>query len=777
MRLAVWLSVAAILWAGPLPSGKTHVNSLGMKLVRIEPGTFLMGESAAVTDALLDPLTYPARSELSKRYPQVPPAQFRIPFEARRHGDFDERPVRKVEITHAFYMGVFEVTNSEYEKFDPTHRALRGKMGFSQGDDEAVVFVSWEEAKAFCEWLSRKEGLHYRLPTEAEWEYAARAGTSTLFHTGDRLPESVLKNAQSTEFRSASDRVRLSVGRTPPNAWGLFDVHGNVEEWTGDWYGPYDPRSVKDPKGPRDGAFKVTRGGSHGTDAYYLRSGNRGGLPPSTRTWITGFRIVAGAAPPREAGAPKPRRNTHTESRFDERADTKPFFRGPRQYVRIPPESHGPLFSHHNHDTAIAECQNGDLLAIWYTCEQERGRELAVASARLRRGADQWDPAEPFWDAPDRNDHCPALWFDGKQTLYHFNGLAPAARWEPLEIVMRTSADSGRTWSKARLIAEDFGYRNMVGQPVFRAQDGSILFGADAGGGSTVWISRDEGATWKDPGGTIRGIHAGIVQLRDGRLLALGRGQELEGWMPMSVSADMGKSWTSSPSGLPPIGGGQRAVLMRLKEGPLFFASFAKDVKRFEPLKNINDERGAMSLFAALSYDEGKTWPVRRIITDGLPEHAATTIDGGRIRMSRATSEMQGYLSATQARDGTVHLISSINHYAFNRAWIEQPHEEAPRAPSEQAAPRAALTLDGTAEADGTVELWEPQGALVTNHYRVSVRAGAWRFVVREDTAAQVYQGGRLVEILEPKTIIDWRLAARGRHIENSGGVRKVSIH
>jgi len=772
------LILAVSLWAAP-PSGKTHVNSAGMKFVRVEAGNFRMGESATVSDELLVPLTYPTREELRTRYPDVDPAKFRIPFEARRHGDFDEHPVHRVRISRAFYMGGTEVTNAQYELFDPAHRSLRGKSGFSREDDEAVVFVSWQDAKAFCEWLSRKEGLPYRLPTEAEWEYAARAGSTTLFYAGDRLPPALLKNAHSTDFRSPADIVSLAVGRTPPNAWGLFDMHGNVEEWTEDWYGPYRADPQTDPAGPAHGDFRVTRGGSHGTDPYYLRSANRGGAPPETRNWIIGFRVVAGGsarpAVKPDSAAPAATRPAARQE-FKPTPVNRPYFRGPRRFVRIPPNSHGPLYAHHNHDTAIAECPNGDMLAIWYTCEQERGRELAVASSRLPRGAEEWEPAQPFWDAPDRNDHCPALWYDGDRTLYHINGLGVAGRWEPLAILMRTSTDSGKTWSKARLIVPEFGFRNMVGQPVFRARGGSIVFGADASGGTAIWVSHDEGGTWNDPGGTIRGIHAGIVQLFDGRLLALGRGQEIDGWMAMSVSGDMGKTWVSRASSFPPIGGGQRAVLMRLRDGPLLYAGFAKDLRQFSPLQDVNEHRGAMSLFAALSYDEGKTWPVRRIITDGLPEHPAETIDGGRIRMSAATSEPQGYLAATQARSGVIHVISSVNHYAFNKAWLEQPQKEAGRAPQAQTAPRVAFTIEAEAASGGTLELWEPSGALITNHYRFAISAGSWRVVIRDDTAAQAYHGDVLTAVLEPEIIIDWRLAARGRHLQSSGGVRKAAI-
>ena len=106
-------------------------------------------------------------------------------------------------------------------------------------------------------------------------------------------------------------------------------------------------------------------------------------------------------------------------------APNTPYFKGPRKYVKILEEASGPLFSRHNHDPAIAKCKNGDLLAIWYTCFREPGRELALAASRLRYEAEEWDDADLFWDAPDRNDHAPALWFDGEETLYHFNGFRP----------------------------------------------------------------------------------------------------------------------------------------------------------------------------------------------------------------------------------------------------------------------------------------------------------------------------------------------------------------
>jgi len=595
---------ALAVFAADMPQGKEYTNSIGMQLLRIEPGTFSMG------------------------FGKTPLPDEVVGKPHRLNGDFDERPAHKVKITKPLYMGVYEVTNAQYEQFDPKHRKLRGKLGLSKDDDEAVVFVSWHDAALFCEWLSKTEGLPYRLPTEAEWEYACRAGTTTHFHTGSILPGVFHKNAQRSWYpdpaRSKEDEmVSLKVSQTPPNAWGLYDMHGNVEEWCCDWYGHYEAGDENieqiDPVGRADGHFKVTRGGSHGTEIYYLRSANRMGTIPEAKSWLIGFRVVLGELPKTEPlPAPPPELYQHNvkqevPTKIAEAYDpTEPYFKGPRKYVNIPPDSNGPMFSRHNHDPALVACPNADLLAIWYTCVEESGRELALLASRLRYGQEEWEPASLFWDAPDRNCHAPSLFFDGKDTIYHFAGLSAAATWGNLATTLRTSKDNGVTWSRARLIIPEHGIRHMPVESVFRAQDGSIVLPCDAvtggSGGTATWVSRDEGETWQDAGGTIAGIHAGIVQLKDGRLMAFGRGDNIDGMMPKSISTDMGKTWTYSASPFSPISGGQRLVLLRLKEGPIFFASFfgSRREAKYMPITDAsNKERLVTGLFGALAFDEG----------------------------------------------------------------------------------------------------------------------------------------------------------------------------
>lgn len=660
---------------------KSFTNSIGMQFVRIEPGTFMMGSANA---NLSDEIT------AGKEY--------------LKDGDWDEQPVHQVSLSSPFHIGTYQVTNAQYEEFDPDHREQRGKIGFSQDDDEAVVFVDWHEATRFCEWLSKKEGLPYRLPTEAEWEYACRAGTTTHYHTGDTLPGEFQKNVGESWYpdegrsRGAEEIVPLHVGKTSPNAWGLFDMHGNVEEWCQDWYGPYEAHPQTDPCGRESGLYRVTRGGSHSTLLCYLRSANRLGAVPEDKHWYIGFRVVCGEMPEKPDILPTPKvalwgRDVKQVAAQRSVATNVPYFAEPIPFVRIPDGANGPLFSKHNHVPAIVECPNGDMFAAWYSCVTERGRELTVAASRLRLGESEWDVAEPFWGPPDRNNHATSLWCNEDGRIYHFNGLSAAATWGPLALVLRHSDDNGATWSKPRLISPEHRLRHMPIASVFRRQDGSILFACDAvsggNGGTVVWISEDDGETWDEPGagqpipefaagnsgGWIAGIHGAVVELSDGRLMGFGRGDTIDGRMPKSISDDDGKTWHYSASPFPPVSGGQRCVLLRLQEGPIFLASFTGSRKTPETMPIIDvsgNERHVTGLFAALSYNDGETWTNIRLISDDGPDREIETMDGRPFVMGLNSAEPGGYLAVTQGKNGIIHLISSKQHYRFNYAWLKE---------------------------------------------------------------------------------------------------------
>ena len=328
-RLAPWfvrLLPVACLWLSACaftPVGERRTDALGIAFVRIPAGEFLMGSDE-------DPRT------LAQAFPAYDPARF-----AKLD---DEGPVHRVRITRAFWLGQHEITVAQFRRFveasghvpesiadgtggygfnpayDPATSArgdaFEGRSpryswrepGFAQGGDHPVVNVTWNDAVAMARWLSVREGVTYRLPTEAEWEYAARAGTRTRYSTGDD-PRTLLQGANVFDQAAAQNWPRWQayalagddgypftapVGRFAPNAFGLYDMHGNAWEWCADWHADdYYARSpLDDPTGPTEGDVRVRRGGSWHTWAFYARSSFRNWNSPETRYTLVGFRLL-----------------------------------------------------------------------------------------------------------------------------------------------------------------------------------------------------------------------------------------------------------------------------------------------------------------------------------------------------------------------------------------------------------------------------------------------------------------------------------------------------
>jgi len=224
--------------------------------------------------------------------------------------DADERPPRSVRLTRPFHLGRYEVTQSQYRAVMGENPSWFSPAGGGSDDvpgvdtsHHPVEYVTWDEAVEFCRRLSELEteraaGRSYRLPTEAEWEYAARAGTTTRFHTGDDLPSDAANVRTETD---AAPRTTRPVGSYAPNAWGLYDMHGNVWEWCADRYdsdgdaalAPSAADSIAvDPAGPPAGTGRVVRGGDYRSDARAARSANRDFTRQSRRDWGNGFRVV-----------------------------------------------------------------------------------------------------------------------------------------------------------------------------------------------------------------------------------------------------------------------------------------------------------------------------------------------------------------------------------------------------------------------------------------------------------------------------------------------------
>jgi sulfatase modifying factor 1 len=296
--------------AGPkrAPTQVMKTNSLGMKLVFIAPGEFMMGASDSDKDARPD-----------------------------------ESPRHRVRITHPFYMGAHEVTVGEFRAFvhatgHKTRAEKKGSSGFNskistfqydrpefnwryvgwkQTENHPVLNVNWFDACAFCKWLSHKEGRTYRLPTEAEWEYACRAGSQARFLTGDSIDQlRQLANVQDKALTSIKPKFSNSTTSsylTKPVPWndkhpftapvasfkrnrfGLYDTLGNVAEWCSDWYGEdyYKVSPRADPTGPSDGTGRVVRGGAFLHQPQHCRVTWRISGTPSYQNYVIGFRVVA----------------------------------------------------------------------------------------------------------------------------------------------------------------------------------------------------------------------------------------------------------------------------------------------------------------------------------------------------------------------------------------------------------------------------------------------------------------------------------------------------
>ncbi|MCE9534503.1 MAG: formylglycine-generating enzyme family protein [Planctomycetes bacterium] len=233
---------------------KTFTNSIGMKFVWIPAGHFLMGSPN------------------------------------KEKGRGDDEIVHKVTFSKAFYMGTFLVTQEQWQ-------AVMGNnpSEFKGAKNLPVDSVSWDDCQAFCKKLSEKEQKTYRLPTESEWEYCCRAGTTTPFHNGETLaPELANYNGNYT-YGDGKKGVYLQktvpVGSYAANPWGLYDMHGNLWQWCQDWHGGYPRTDAVDPQGARTGKYRSLRGGSWGSHPVFCRAANRNYIDPEKSTEYYGFRV------------------------------------------------------------------------------------------------------------------------------------------------------------------------------------------------------------------------------------------------------------------------------------------------------------------------------------------------------------------------------------------------------------------------------------------------------------------------------------------------------
>lgn len=278
----------------PVAPLSDYTNSIGMEFKSISSGIFYMG-SCQLSET---------NKEANRKRKLMGLAAKGAFCLSGSNGDDesndDETPEHQVQITQGFQMGTYEVTLGQFKKF--VSSAGRDDLltnDFieynSHGDSAAVTFVSWNDAQAFIHWLNEKEGTAaYRLPTEAEWEYAARAGTNTIYSWGDSKELAASYAWYDKNAYDLGQQYAHTVGDKAANPWGLYDMHGNVWEWVQDLYDEnyYSESEVSDPQGPSAGRDRVSRGGGWIYHEGYLRAAVRYYDWPGYRSLNLGLRLV-----------------------------------------------------------------------------------------------------------------------------------------------------------------------------------------------------------------------------------------------------------------------------------------------------------------------------------------------------------------------------------------------------------------------------------------------------------------------------------------------------
>ena len=565
--------------------GPTFVNSLGMEFVRINPGIFTMG--AGNDPKILD----------------------------LGDNDYDEQPAHLVEISKRFYMLKGKVSQSHYQQ---------------AGLPGSVSDISWDNAAAFCEWLSNEEGRTYRLPTEAEWQYVSE------------------------------------------NPQGAANMSGR--EWTQDWHGLYPTDYVVDPVGPAVGIMKVIRGDSN----------DRQTLPPcaTSSPWgldAVSFRVVLDIDPLEKpfVSAPAIPQMAITQS-------TEPALIGPdpnvpyftvRFSLPIPPENStngiasmlgvSPALMYHNHSPGFEILPNGDALAVWFTALSNEARDeqkpnTRLVQARLRYGSDQWDMPGLFYDFKHENDQHALMWTEGETIWLFCGGLGMSDR---LPFKIAKSTDSGATW-RMELPLVDSPARNYSPQPAqnaFRAPNGDIYFAMDGEDvESFLWRSSDGGTTWHDMGGRTSTRHSTIVPL-DGNGTVLSVGGKKNGIDDFNIwdkSYNWGASWPErGATPFSELSPNQRPCAIVMANGNIAFCSDAQTHYGNRP-PGINHPPGCI---VAISEDNASTWHIKNLPVT-LPHEEYTS------------NWRLGYSTIRQAPNGVLHILATMTHpglhYEMNEAWV-----------------------------------------------------------------------------------------------------------
>ncbi len=587
-------------------------GDVGLEVIWIPAGTFVMGQNPGEQDAYSN----------------------------------KESPRPKVTISKGFWIGKYEVTKAQWRAVMGT-APWTGRMYVEENPDSPAVYVDWHSATEFLAKLSAISGKAFRLPTEAEWEYACRAGTTTRFYWGDD-PTYEAIDAQAWWRGNAhisDERCARPVGLKPPNPWGLHDMSGNVSEWCQDWHWFYFDGNVVDPVGPSFADHRVLRGGSWLSIGGHCRSARRFHDVPEMMHSDIGFRVAMGETPSPPAGTPE------FTNVFVAGADGVDTYRIPS--MLLAPD---------------------DSLLVFCEARKVSDADASPTDMVLRRSMDggrTWLPAQTLvagvGDEALMNP-CPVIdRVTGAVILVCTN--AHKVRPGHNRHYQLVSEDNGVTWSAPVDIGDrvanyddtfypgpGIGVQMATGRLVVPGYVGEINDESDEELYSCAMYSDDHGATWT-MGAHVNALsdESQAVELADGRLMLNMRGNMGMSCRGIAISGNGGEDWEPvrwdrALNECPCQASIVRYSLPSEGMSRLLFANPDNFGERFNVV-----ERTKMTV--RMSYDEGTTWPVKRLI------HAGPASYSGLVRLPDGDI---GILF----EGGEKHRREWIRFARFSLAWL-----------------------------------------------------------------------------------------------------------
>jgi len=524
-----------------------------------------------------------------------------------------ETPQHPVTMARGFWMGKCEVTKAQWCAVMGT-APWSGKRYTNEDPNTPAVCITWDDAQAFVDKLSSDTGKPFRLPTEAEWEYASRAGTTSRFYWGDDPTYEEIDGQAwwRGNVQVTADKYARPVGCKPPNPWGLYDMSGNVSEWCQDWHWFYFDGTAIDPVGPSSGEHRVLKGGSWLATGGQCRSSRRDHDVPTAVHSDIGFRVVCGRAPERSPGEPE---------------FTDVFVAGAEgvNTYRIP----GMLLA-----------PDGSLL-VFCEARKESQADASPTDMVLRRSVDggrTWLPMQVLVQGEGKEalmNPCPVVdRLSGAIIL--LCDSANKVRQDHHQHFQLTSEDSGQTWSEPVDVGERItnyddtfnpgpgvGIQMRGGRLVVPGYTGETNDDTDEEWYSRVLYSDDRGKTWT-LGSRVPELsdECQAVELKDGTLMLNMRGNMGKSCRGVAISEDGGETWSSFRW--------DRALNECPCQASLVRYSLSSDNEKdrllFANPDNFGEKFGVVErtkMTVRLSYDEGQTWPVKRLIHAGPSSYSS----------------------------------------------------------------------------------------------------------------------------------------------------------